>query len=101
MCGGKPVNQSIMVVIFHGTFSGLQEAERLHKLYAENKHGRAEFQLVNCNSGETHHKLVDVIYGYLGIASDLDKLDIKTKSHSIVKSKKEIYAIADAHLDNE
>ncbi|KAK5818458.1 uncharacterized protein LOC108483914 [Gossypium arboreum] len=101
VCHGKPVNQSIMVVIFHGTFSGLQEAERLHKLYAENKHGRAEFQRVNCNSGETQHKLEDVLYGYLGIAGDLDKLDIKTKSHSIVKSKKGIYAIADAHLDTE
>ncbi|TYG61171.1 hypothetical protein ES288_D07G126100v1 [Gossypium darwinii] len=101
VCRGKPVNQSIMVVIFHGTFSGLQEAERLHKLYAENKHGRDEFQRVNCNSGETQHKLEDVLYGYLGIAGDLDKLDIKTKSHSIVKSKKGIYAIADAHLDTE
>ncbi|KAH1130636.1 hypothetical protein J1N35_002014 [Gossypium stocksii] len=101
VCRGKPVNQSIMVVIFHGTFSGLQEAERLHKLYAENKHGRAEFQRVNCKSGGTKHKLEDVLYGYLGIASDLDKLDIKTKSHSIVKSKKGIYAIADAHLDTE
>ncbi|GMI89002.1 hypothetical protein HRI_002569500 [Hibiscus trionum] len=93
VCRGKPANQSIMVVIFHGTFSGLREAERLHHLYAENKHGRAEFL-----RGETQkaslNKVKDVLYGYLGIAGDLDKLDFETKSHSVVKSKKEIYGIA-------
>ncbi|XVF19758.1 hypothetical protein REPUB_Repub11eG0138400 [Reevesia pubescens] len=105
VCRGKPANQSIMIVIFHGTFSGLQEAERLHKLYAENKHGRAEFQQVNCSSRETWKaspdKVEDVLYGYLAIAGDLDKLDFETKSRSVVKSKKEIYAIADAFLDTE
>ncbi|XWS52843.1 hypothetical protein CRYUN_Cryun11dG0107100 [Craigia yunnanensis] len=105
VCRGKPANQSIMTVIFHGSFSGLQEAERLHKLYAENKHGRAEFQRINCSSGETlkvpTYEVEDVLYGYLGIAGDLDKLDFETKSRSIVKSKKEIYAVADALLYTE
>ena len=105
VCRGKPANQSIMTVIFHGSFSGLQEAERLHKLYAENKHGRAEFQRINCSSGETlkvpTDEVEDVLYGYLGIAGDLDKLDFETKSRSIVKSKKEIYAVADALLYTE
>ncbi|XP_021279328.1 uncharacterized protein LOC110412979 [Herrania umbratica] len=103
VCRGKPANQSIMTVIFHGTFSGLKEAERLHKLYAENKHGRAEFQQINCSTGETKKvpldKVEDVLYGYLGIAGDLDKLDFETKSRALVKSKKEIYATADALLD--
>lgn len=105
VCRGKPANQSIMTVIFHGTFSGLKEAERLHKLYAENKHGRAEFQQINCSSGETKKapldKVKDVLYGYLGIAGDLDKLDFETKSCALVKSKKEIYATADALLNIE
>ncbi|KAK6235136.1 XS domain - like 7 [Theobroma cacao] len=105
VCRGKPANQSIMTVIFHGTFSGLKEAERLHKLYAENKHGRAEFQQINCSSGETKKapldKVKDVLYGYLGIAGDLDKLDFETKSRALVKSKKEIYATADALLNIE
>ncbi|XP_022731732.1 uncharacterized protein LOC111286169 [Durio zibethinus] len=105
VCRGKPANQSIMTVIFHGTFSGLQEAERLHNLYAENKHGRAEFRRMKCSSGETQKvsldKFKDVLYGYLGIAVDLDKLDFETKSRSVVKSKKEIYAIADALLYSE
>ncbi|XVF69118.1 hypothetical protein PTKIN_Ptkin11bG0055200 [Pterospermum kingtungense] len=102
---GKPANQSIMTVIFHGTFSGLLEAERLHKLYSENKHGRAEFERINCSIGEQLKvptgKVEDALYGYLGIAGDLDKLDFETKSRSTVKSKKEIYAIADALLNND
>ncbi|KAE8693579.1 G10 family protein [Hibiscus syriacus] len=99
VCCGKPANWSIMVVIFHGTISGLQDAERLHNMYAENKHGRAEFMRVDCHSGETKktplNKVEDVLYGYLGVAGDMDKLDFETKSHSVVKSKKEIYSIAD------
>lgn len=105
MCRGKPANQSIMTVIFHGTFSGLLKAERLHQLYSDNKHGRAEFQQINCNIGQPlkvpTNKVEDVLYGYLGIAGDLDKLDFETKSRSTVKSKKEIYAIAGAPLNNE
>ncbi|XVF19503.1 hypothetical protein REPUB_Repub11eG0116100 [Reevesia pubescens] len=105
VCRGKPSNQSIMTVIFHGTFSGLQEAERLDKLYAENKHGRAEFQQINCSSVETQKvavdKIEDVLYGYLGIADDLDNLDFQTKSRAVVKSKKEMYAIADSLLDTD
>ncbi|KAE8693581.1 Detected protein of unknown function [Hibiscus syriacus] len=41
------------------------------------------------------NKVEDVLYGYLGVAGDMDKLDFETKSHSVVKSKKEIYSIAD------
>ena len=44
ICRGKPANQSIMVVRFRATFSGLQKAEKLHNMYAENQHGRTEFQ---------------------------------------------------------
>ncbi|OMO57670.1 hypothetical protein CCACVL1_25711 [Corchorus capsularis] len=102
VCRGKPANQSILSVIFHGTFPGLQEAERLHKLYVEKKHGRAEFQRINCSSGGTEKvtvdKVEDVLYGYLGIAGDLDKLDFDTKSRAVIKSKKEIYGVADALL---
>ncbi|KAK8697744.1 hypothetical protein V6N13_113882 [Hibiscus sabdariffa] len=105
VCRGKPANQSIMVVIFHGTFSGLRDAERLHNLYVENKHGRDEFLRVNYGGGETQkgslNKVKDVLYGYLGIAGDLDKLDFETKSHSVIKSKKEIYGIADARANEK
>jgi hypothetical protein len=100
VCRGKAANQSILVVNFQGTLSGLQEAERLHKHYAEDKHGRYEFQQIasrsSCTSDESQNKdkIKSFLYGYLGIIEDLDKLDFMTKKRCVVKSKKEIYAIA-------
>ncbi|PSR89882.1 suppressor of gene silencing like protein [Actinidia chinensis var. chinensis] len=110
VCRGRPANQSIMVVKFNGTLSGLQEAEKLHKFYADNKHGRTEFQQINPNGsrsgdGETQktsaNKVEDLLYGYLGIAEDLDKLHFETKKWFYVKSKKGIQEIADAPLKTE
>lgn len=97
VCRGKPANQSIMVVKFSGTFSGLQEAERLHKFFSDNERGRTELKQVtpknNSNADdETQkaNKVERVLYGYLGIAEDLDKLDFETKKWCSVRSKKEI-----------
>ncbi|KAL5763813.1 hypothetical protein ACOSQ2_016407 [Xanthoceras sorbifolium] len=99
VCRGKAANQSTMVVNFNGTLSGLQEAEKLHKQYTQNKHGRSEFQQItsrsNCTSeSQSTDKIKSYLYGYLGIAEDLDKLDFTTKKRCFVKSKKEIQAIA-------
>ncbi|XXG88162.1 hypothetical protein AAC387_Pa12g0408 [Persea americana] len=108
VCRGKPANHSILVVKFLPTFSGLQEAERLHKYYAENKRGRKEFHQIasdDCiSSGKVREAPVGkveelLLYGYMGIAEDLDKLDFETKKRSLVKSRKEIEAIADASLN--
>lgn len=102
VCHGKAADQSIMVVNFHGTFSGLQEAENLHKHYSENKHGRAEVQQITSQSNYSIYKswqavnVQSVLYGYLGIAEDLDKLEVEAKVRCFVKSKKKIQAIADA-----
>lgn len=98
VCHGKPANQSILVVTFSGTFSGLQEAERLHKFYAENKHGRAELQEGHgaATQAVVGDKVKDVLYGFLGLAGDLDKLEFETKKRCVVRSKKDIQAIADA-----
>ncbi|KAF8403263.1 hypothetical protein HHK36_011364 [Tetracentron sinense] len=110
VCRGKPADQSIMVVKFLGTFSGLQEAERLHKYYAENKRGRVKFQQITSNnsnsgSGEAGGMQADnlelVLYGHMGIAEDLDKLDFETKKRCVVKNKKDIQDIADAPLKPE
>ncbi|XP_050214700.1 uncharacterized protein LOC126665816 [Mercurialis annua] len=107
ICRGKAANQSIMVVNFSGTFSGLQEAERLHKAFYEKKHGRTEFEQITSkmNSQETHQISVDevenVLYGYMGIAGDLDNLDFGTKKRCVVKSKKAIAVIADASLTSK
>ncbi|KAA0033382.1 hypothetical protein IC582_026861 [Cucumis melo] len=114
-CGGKikvvrgePGNQSIMVVTFGAMFSGLQEAERLHKSFADKSHGRDEVHKINLrhliDSNVDLHKatgantLESVLYGYLGLAEDLVKLDFETKKRSVVKSKKEIQAIVNASL---
>ncbi|XP_038705419.1 uncharacterized protein LOC120001255 isoform X2 [Tripterygium wilfordii] len=111
VCRGRVANQSIMVVCFHGTFSGLREAEMVHKFFADNKRGRVEFQRGGhscCNtssSGQTPSlkakKVQSVLYGYVGISTDLDKLDSETKKRCVVRSKKDIQAIVDASLKAE
>ncbi|KAK3015861.1 hypothetical protein RJ639_006549, partial [Escallonia herrerae] len=106
VCRGKPANQSILVVKFKPTLSGLKEAERLHNFYDESKQGRAEFQHIesinSSNTEETPKKSADkvenVLFAYLGRAEDLDKIDIETRKRCLVKSKKEIVDIADAPL---
>lgn len=106
---GKPGNHSIMIATFGAMFSGLQEAERLHKRFADKSHGRDEFHKINSSHLIDSHNdlhiatgantLESVLYGYLGLAEDLDKLDFETKKRSVVKSKKEIQAIVNASLD--
>ncbi|KAF8039561.1 hypothetical protein BT93_B1931 [Corymbia citriodora subsp. variegata] len=107
---GKPANQSIMVVCYQPTLSGLLEAERLHQYFAENKHGRTELKQRSCPSsggsgGRTGSSLVDkaasILYGYFGIAEDLDKLEFETKKRSVVRSKKEMQHFVDAALENQ
>ncbi|KAJ0084700.1 hypothetical protein Patl1_30473 [Pistacia atlantica] len=100
VCRGRAANQSTMVVNFYGTFSGLQEAEKLHELFADKKRGRAEFEHITfqgrISSDKTRNadKVENVLYSYLGIAEDLDKLDFEAKRRCFVKSKKDILTIA-------
>ncbi|KAG8387526.1 hypothetical protein BUALT_Bualt02G0030200 [Buddleja alternifolia] len=101
ICNGKPANQSAILVKFNGTLTGLREAERFHKNYLESKHGRSELEhQLNCkkasSSGEESY-----LYGHLGIAEDLDKLDFDTKKRCVLRSKKEILSIVDAPSDEE
>ncbi|BAT94550.1 hypothetical protein LR48_Vigan02g180900 [Vigna angularis] len=98
LCLGKPADQSIVLVKFLGTFGGLGDAERLHKYLSDNYRSRAEYERVksegveNCNMGETDEgaKVENILYGYVGIAEDFDKLDFNSKKWSMVKSRKEI-----------
>lgn len=93
VCLGRPADQSVMVVKFLGTFTGLAMAERLHKYFVENKRGRMEFTSENKGdeAGEAEEQL---LYGYMGISEDLDKLDFHNRKWSVVKSKKEILDLA-------
>lgn len=106
---GKPANQSIMVVCYQPTLSGLLEAERLHQYFAEIKHGRAELEQRSCPSSRgssqrtgssVANKVASILYGYFGIAEDLDKLEFETKKRSVVRSKREMQHFVDAALEN-
>lgn len=111
VCLGKPADQSVMLVKFLGTFTGLGNAERLHKYFAENNHGREEFDQKAAdnskigNSWETGMqglKLEEhLLYGYMGIAEDLDRLDFNTKKWIMLKSKKEIQDLANAPVKTD
>ncbi|XP_031500048.1 uncharacterized protein LOC116264148 [Nymphaea colorata] len=108
---GRPANQGVFVAKFFPTFSGLREAERLHRHYGENNRGKEELQRlkskipVNGSANQlvetASRKPAEFLYGYIGIAEDLDKLDFESKKRCLVKSKKDIEAIADAALDSE
>ncbi|KAK1416580.1 hypothetical protein QVD17_32371 [Tagetes erecta] len=102
---GKPANCSIMLVKFLGTFSGLQDAEKIHEHFSKNRHGRKHLEQITSGKGKSHREESEknadkeaeqVLFGYMGIAEDLDKVDIDTKRKCSIKSKKEIQDIADA-----
>ncbi|XP_022765560.1 uncharacterized protein LOC111310398 [Durio zibethinus] len=103
VCLGRPADQSIMVVKFLGTFTGLAMAERLQKYFVENKRGRVEFQRITLNNDKSSIEEIGIqgdkleeqlLYGYMAIAEDLDKLDFHNRKWCLVKSKKEIQDLA-------
>ncbi|PPR90519.1 hypothetical protein GOBAR_AA30159 [Gossypium barbadense] len=97
VCLGRPADQSVMVVKFLGTFTGLAMAERLHKYFVENKRGRKEFTSKNKGDeemGKPGEGEEQLLYGYMGVSEDLDKLDFHNRKWSVVKSKKEILDLA-------
>ncbi|GAB4856042.1 hypothetical protein Ancab_024681 [Ancistrocladus abbreviatus] len=106
LCLGNPGDQSVLVVKFLGTFSGLQEAERLHKFFSEKQHGRRDFEQVISNTDKSSNPVQgatlsaegaeSLLCGYMGISEDLDRVDFDTKKRCFVKSRKEIQDLADA-----
>ncbi|XP_038884675.1 uncharacterized protein LOC120075393 [Benincasa hispida] len=91
---GCPADQSVMVLKFLPTFSGLTDAERLDKFFSENRRGREDFELAKCKKGgvgmEGDKIEEEVLYGYLGTAEDLDDVELNVRKLSMIKSKKEI-----------
>lgn len=109
VCLGRPADQSVMVIKYRGTFSGLESAEKLNKYFSENNRGRLEFQQIISSSGKSSssteegesekegEKLEDLLlYGYMAISEDLDKLDFNNRKYSLIKSRKEIQELANA-----
>ncbi|KAL9262613.1 hypothetical protein AKJ16_DCAP17873 [Drosera capensis] len=101
VCRGKPGTPNIMAVKFTGTKSGLQDAERLHNIFAENNRGRTDFQKIyttGCHHKEeegkatTEDETEENFFGYFGIAGDLDKLHRDVKALCVIRSKKEMMA---------
>ncbi|KAL8162085.1 hypothetical protein V2J09_013574 [Rumex salicifolius] len=107
ICLGHPGDQSVMLVKFLGTFTGLQEAEKLHNYFADNNRGRAAFEqaITEMNSKNREQQTVEeeesLLYGYTGIAEDLDRIDLDTKKRCKIQSKREIQVLVDAPLKRE
>lgn len=101
---GKPGNGSVLLVKFLGTIPGIEDAEKLHNYFMEEERGRKDFGVVTSTKGkgiDNRNVKVDkveeiLLYGYMGIAEDLDKVDFDTKRRSLIKSKKEIRDFLDA-----
>ncbi|CAJ2629465.1 unnamed protein product [Trifolium pratense] len=98
LCLGKPSDQSTILVKFLGTFVGLGDAERIGKYLSDSNRGRADYGRVksegvkNCNIGDTDQadEVENLLYGYVAIAEDFEKLDFNSKNWSSVKSRKDI-----------
>ncbi|XP_065870198.1 uncharacterized protein [Euphorbia lathyris] len=108
VCLGKPADQSVILVKFLGTFTGLGQAEKLNKYFVENKRGREEFKEKSSSSSSSNLEGIEgekieeqLLYGYMGIADDLDKMDFNTKKWITVKSKKDIQDLADAPVKTD
>ncbi|GLT93306.1 hypothetical protein SLE2022_111050 [Rubroshorea leprosula] len=101
---GRPADQSVMVIKFLGTFPGLANTEKLHKYFSEIKRGRVDFQRITSNDGKSSsgtkkgkegNKMEEqLLYGYMAISEDLDKLDFNNRKWSEIKSRKEIQELA-------
>ncbi|XP_049380689.1 uncharacterized protein LOC125845262 isoform X1 [Solanum stenotomum] len=109
VCMGKPGNGSVLLVKFLGTIPGIQDAEKLHNYFMEEERGRKDFRVITSTKGKgiDNRNVKGVkaeeisLYGYMGIAEDLDKVDIDTKRRSLIKSKKEIHDFVDAPVKSE
>ncbi|CAI9091304.1 OLC1v1026289C2 [Oldenlandia corymbosa var. corymbosa] len=98
---GISANNDIMVVKFLGTFPGLQEAKNLHNYFLDEKCGRTDLEQMTLSKSERvlGDKLEEpLLYGYMGISEDLDKVDFDTKRRCSIRSKWEIEYIAEAPL---
>ncbi|KAK7858558.1 hypothetical protein CFP56_011524 [Quercus suber] len=108
VCLGRPSDKSVMVIKFLGTFTGLGDAEKLHQYFDENKRCRVDFERITSNNGKSSkswdagnqgEKVEEhILYGYMGIAEDLDKVDYNTRKSCVIKSKMEIQDLANAPL---
>ncbi|OVA05449.1 XS domain [Macleaya cordata] len=100
---GKDGHLGITLVKFGGDQSGLKEAMRLAEYFEKDNHGRRGWvrtqSMLSGRDDENNPNLVKVdpktgektriLYGYLGTASDLDKIDFDTRKKTLIESRRE------------
>ncbi|XP_010277270.1 PREDICTED: uncharacterized protein LOC104611767 isoform X2 [Nelumbo nucifera] len=100
---GKDGHLGITLVKFAADQSGLKEAVRLAEYFEKEGHGRKGWTRVQSSQmgkdDENNPNLVKVdeksgekkriFYGYLGTASDLDKVDFDTRKRAVIESRRE------------
>lgn len=103
---GREGHLGITLVKFAGDQSGLKDAVRLAEYFEKDSRGRKVWARVQplslCKDDENNPSLVTVdqrtgdkkriLYGYLGTASDLDKVDFETRKKAVIESRREINA---------
>ncbi|XP_029129597.1 uncharacterized protein LOC109812859 [Cajanus cajan] len=100
---GRDGHLGITLVKFAGDHSGFKEAIRLAEHFEKENHGRKDWARVQSQTlgkdDENNANLVKVdekkgekrrvLYGYLGTAFDLDKVDFDTRKKAVIESKRE------------
>ncbi|KAL2324401.1 hypothetical protein Fmac_023459 [Flemingia macrophylla] len=100
---GRDGHLGITLVKFAGDQSGFKEAIRLAEHFEKENHGRKDWARVQSQTlgkdDENNANLVKVdekkgekrrvLYGYLGTAFDLDKVDFDTRKKVVIESKRE------------
>ncbi|KAK4359776.1 hypothetical protein RND71_022005 [Anisodus tanguticus] len=89
----KPGSNSVLLVKFLGTIPGFHDAEKLHNCFLEEERGRKDFGVVTSTEGkdiDSRNRKGDkveefLLYGYMGIAEDLDTVNIDTKRKCLIE----------------
>jgi hypothetical protein len=83
-----------MMVKYMPTLSCLHEADHLHQHFVSCLHGRDEWVQLEQTGIEQVEGKDAILYGYIGLAHDLDKVDVDFHRRCLIRSRKQINAIA-------
>ncbi|CAH2050997.1 unnamed protein product [Thlaspi arvense] len=100
---GRDGHLGITLVKFPGDQSGLKDAVRMSDYFEKENHGRRGWTRVQSltlgKDSDSNPNLVKIdektgektriFYAYLGIVSDLDKLDFDTRKKTVIESRRE------------
>ncbi|KAF3786154.1 Suppressor of Gene Silencing 3 protein [Nymphaea thermarum] len=99
---GKDGHLGITLVKFAATPAGLKECEHLAEFFEKDNHGRRAWARVQASSSSDDDKNPDlvkvdertgekkrVLYGYIGTAFDLEKVDFDLRKKALIKSRRD------------